>query len=132
MTKHILKAVVLSIMATALSVGTFRAPAQTNTTPPAAKEKKKATGFPFRGKVASIDNTAKTITVGERTFQITSKTRVTRDGKPATLEDGKVGEPVTGYVKKSEDGKLNATTVHFGAKASSKPKEKAEKEGDNE
>ena len=126
------KAVVLAFVAVGLVIGTGQVSAQTNTTPPAAKakkEKRKATGFPFRGKVAKIDKTAKTITVGERTFQITSKTHITKDGKPATLEDGKVGEPVTGYVRKSEDGQLNAATIHFG-KPPGKPKEKAEKDGD--
>ena len=60
-----------------------------------------------------MDKTAKTIKVGESVYQITSETKITKDGKPATLEDGVVGEPVSGYAKPTEDGKMAATTVHF-------------------
>jgi hypothetical protein len=88
-----------------------------------ATAKKKA-AHPFRGKLAEVDKVAKTIKVGESIYQITSETKVTKDGKPATLEDGVVGEPVTGYVKPTEDGKMAATTVKFGAKPEEKGGEK--------
>ena len=46
----------------------------------------------------------------------------------STLEDGVLGEPVSGYVKPTEDGKMAATTLRFGAKVEaqggSKKKEK--------
>ncbi len=71
---------------------------------------------PFHGKLKSVDKTAKTITIGERTIQITEETKMVKDGKPATLEDAVVGEPVGGAFKKTESGKLNATTIRFGAK----------------
>ena len=64
-----------------------------------------------------------TFTVGTLTLQVTSDTLITKDGKSATLADGVVGEQVSGAYKKTDDGKLNATSVHFGAKA-----EKAKKE----
>jgi len=131
MIKQMSKAVVLAVIAAGLVVGTCHVSAQTNTNGAAAKaktEKRKSKGFPFRGKVAKIDNIAKTLTVGERTFQVSSKARITKDGKPAVLNDGKVGEPVTGYVRKSENGQLDAVTIHFG-KHPSKPKVKAEKQG---
>jgi hypothetical protein len=67
-----------------------------------------------------VDKIAKTIKVGESVYQVTSATKITKDGKPATLEDGVVGEPVSGYVKPTEDGKMRATTLHFGAKADDK------------
>ena len=67
-----------------------------------------------------MDKIAKTIKVGESLYQITSATKITKDGKPATLEDGVVGDPVSGFVKPTEDGKMTATTVHFGAKAEEK------------
>jgi hypothetical protein len=59
---------------------------------------------------------AKTITVGKRTFQITSATKLKKGDKPATLDDGIVGEEVGGYYKTGEDGKLNATSIRFGPK----------------
>lgn len=98
----------------------------------AAKGAKKPGAGPFHGKLAALDKNAKTITVGTRTFQITSQTRINKAGKPATLEDGVVGEDVSGYVKPTEDGKLNATTVNFGPKVGAKaapksPEKPAEK-----
>jgi starvation-inducible outer membrane lipoprotein len=76
----------------------------------------KKAAHPFRGKLAGVDKTAKTIKVGESTYQITSTTKITKDGKPATLEDGVVGQPVSGYVKPAASGALAATTVTFGGK----------------
>ena len=79
----------------------------------------------FNGKLTAVDKSAMTLTVGERTFAVTSDTKITKDGKPATLADGVVGETVGGAYKKSADGKLTATTVHFGAKAEKKKKHTA-------
>ncbi len=92
---------------------------------PAAKKKG---AHPFHGKLAALDNAGKTIKVGESTYQITSETKITKAGKPATLDEGVVGEQVTGYVKPTEDGKMVATTVHFGGKPEEKGGEKKKKE----
>jgi hypothetical protein len=64
----------------------------------------------------ALDANAMTLTVGKLTVQVTSETKITKDGKPATLADGVVGEPASGYYKKDADGKLSATTIHFGSK----------------
>ncbi|MGH7988934.1 MAG: hypothetical protein ACREDS_01890, partial [Limisphaerales bacterium] len=66
--------------------------------------------------VSALDANAMTLTVGKLTVQVTSETKITKDGKPATLADGAVGEPIGGYYKKDADGKLHATTIHFGGK----------------
>lgn len=84
---------------------------------------KKPLPGPFHGKLVAVDKTAKTISVGKRTFQITSDSKITKGGKPAQLADGVVGEEVSGYVKPTETGKLVATTVHFGPKMEPKPPE---------
>ena len=126
--KSILKIWGLSLLAAALAGQPAQLLAQTTNPPaavkPAAAKKepaaKKKSAHPFRGKLAAVDKTAKTIKVGASLYQITSETKITKAGKPATLEDGIVGEPVTGYVKPAEDGKLVATTVHFGAKVDGK------------
>ena len=81
---------------------------------------KKPAAGPFHGNLAALDKSAKTISVGTRTFQITADTLIFKDGKPATLEDGVVGEPVSGYVKPTADGKWDATKVTFGAKPEAK------------
>jgi hypothetical protein len=88
-----------------------------------SSEKKPSAG-PFHGKLAAIDQNARTITVGKRTFQITSETKIHKAGKPATLADGVVGEETSGYVKPLDEGKWVATTVNFGPKVESKSAEK--------
>ena len=87
------------------------AAAPDQTTPPPAKHK-----LVFRGTLSAVDTNAMTLTVETRTFVITSDTKITKNGQPATLSDGVVGQPVSGAYKTGDDGKLNATTVHFGAK----------------
>ena len=69
--------------------------------------------IPFHGKLASKTDTS--ITVGERTFQVTSETKIMKDGKPATLADGEVGKEVAGQYRE-QDGKLVAKMIRFGAK----------------
>jgi hypothetical protein len=106
------------------------APAQTpdamSTNAPAAPVKhKKHDHLVFHGKLSAIDTNAMTFTVGTKTFEITSETKITKDGQPATLSDGVVGEMAGGAYKKSEDGKLNATSVHFGARPEGEKKKKA-------
>jgi hypothetical protein len=77
--------------------------------------------MPFRGKVSAVDKSAKTITLegkeNGRTFQITSGTKITKDGKPAVLDDVKVGQSVGGLAKESAAGKWEAATLNLGMKA---------------
>ena len=82
---------------------------------PAAGEKKKGL-LPFTGHLTAVDKTAKTIKVGERTFQITSETKISKTEKPATLDDAVVGEAVRGAYRNTDDGKMAAVTVRLGAK----------------
>jgi hypothetical protein len=130
-------------MGAALACAPLPSPGQTSNKVPAEKKAavepadtatatKPAKGGPFNGKLAAIDKLAKTIVVGKRTFQITSETKIKKAGKPATLEDGVVGEPVSGYVKPTGDGKLVATTVNFGPKAATESTEKPKAASTNE
>ena len=57
-----------------------------------------------------------TFTIGKRTFEVTSETKIEKDGQPATLSDATAGETVGGTYKKSDDGKLAAISVRFGDK----------------
>src|SRR5262249_28742900 len=52
--------------------------------------------IPFHGTVKTIDMAAKTLSVGNRVFQITTKTRISKEGKPAGLNAGTTGERVSG------------------------------------
>jgi len=85
-------------------------------TNPAPVTDKKAVPGPFHGKLMAIDKVAKTISVGKRTFHITSETKMKKAGRPATLQDAIVGEPASGYVKPTPDGKWIAASVNFGPK----------------
>ncbi len=96
------------------------------------KTEKTPKAGPFHGRLVAVDKTAKTITVGKRTFLISSETKIKKGGKPATLDEGVVGEEVSGYVKPKADGKLVATTVNFGPKNKTDGAEKKKEIGDKE
>lgn len=74
---------------------------------------------PFRGKLAAVDKTAKTITIGKSVYLITSETKIKKAGQPATLADGVIGEPASGYAKPTADGKMWASSLNFGPKPAS-------------
>ncbi|MEP7249652.1 MAG: DUF5666 domain-containing protein [Spartobacteria bacterium] len=71
----------------------------------------------YHGKVASIDASAKTFTIGKRTFVVTDKTQITKEGASATMADIAVGEKASGSYWKKDDGTLEAKSVKLGAKA---------------
>jgi hypothetical protein len=129
MIKSIQRIGALSLLAAAIAGLPVQVRAQ-STNPPAVTKKsaavnkdstaKKKTAHPFHGNLAAVDKTSKTIKLGESVYQITSETKITKDGKPATLDDGVVGEPVSGYAKPTADGKMGATSVRFGAKTEAK------------
>jgi hypothetical protein len=87
--------------------------------PTSAKPKKHGI-LPFHGNLSAVDAKAMTFTVGTLTLQVTSDTMITKAGKSATLADGVVGEQVSGGYKKINGGKLNAISIHFGAKTEKK------------
>jgi hypothetical protein len=72
--------------------------------------------LPFHGKLKAVDAAGGTISVGTRTFEINSETIIIKNGKPATLADGVVGDETGGAYKKTADGKLVITKLRFGAK----------------
>jgi hypothetical protein len=90
------------------------------------KQPAKPRAIPFRGKVAAVDKQAQTLKVGERVFQITAETRITKAGKPATLNDAVVGEEIGGQYRNADGGKLEAVMVRLGAKPEEAAKEKKE------
>jgi hypothetical protein len=127
MKKNISQITVLGLLAAALVALPAVSRAE-GTNPPAASDqtapaKPKKHNPPFNGKVGAVDANAKTLTVGTLTLQVTSDTKITKDGKPATLADAVVGETVSGAYHKTADGTLNATSIHFGAKPEKKKKE---------
>lgn len=130
MKRTILNITALSVLAAAIVAAPAVTRAQDSTNAPAmsgqetpVKHKKHDT-VPFHGKLSAIDTNAMTLTIGERTFEITSETKIIKGGQPAVLADGVVGEMAGGAYKKGADGKLEATIVSFGAKAPGEKKKK--------
>src|SRR5262245_7079423 len=79
--------------------------------PPKAKQK------PFRGKVSAVDKDARTFTVGaDNVYQITSESKLHKEGKPAVFEAVVVGEMVGGLAKENAAGKWEVVTLNIGAK----------------
>ena len=70
-----------------------------------------------------MNKAAKTIKVGERTFQVTSETRIMKAGKPATIDDAVVGDEIGGTYKEA-DGKLNAVSLRLGPRPEGGEKKK--------
>ncbi len=131
--RSILKIGAASLLAMAIAGMPVQLLAQSTNNPAATKTStavkqnsatKKKSAHPFHGNLAAVDKTAKTIKLGESVYQITSETKITKGGKPATLDDGVVGEPVSGYAKPTGDGKMAATSVRFGPKAQEQGTEK--------
>jgi len=115
MNKSLLRISLLALLAIAVA-GTPVALRAQSTATNATTQKRLKRVTPFRGKLKAIDNTAKTISIGNETIYITSETRITKAGKPATLEDGAVGDDVAGACRKDAEGKINALTLRFGPK----------------
>lgn len=86
---------------------------------PPAPPAKKHNGGPFHGKISAVDLSAKTITVGKTTYEVTSTTKVFKAGKPATLGDAVIGEEAGGSYKTLE-GKKVALKVTLEAKIETK------------
>jgi hypothetical protein len=112
----ILTAVVLGLPIAASAQNT---PAPTPAAPATPDAKPKATRF--SGKLEAVDKVNKTITVGvdiKRVVDVTSTTKITKAGKPATLDDGVVGEDISVSYIKTGDGataKYTARFIRFGA-----------------
>jgi len=117
-------AAILAVPALSRAQDTTNAPAAATQTPPVKKHSATLSAtLPFHGTLTAVDTNAMTLTVEKRTFNMTSDTIITKDGKPAVLGDGVVGEQVRGAYKKNAEGKLDAVKVYFDGAAGAKKKE---------
>ena len=109
------------VLLAALTLAAYSTNAQTpapsggTNAPATARPRPKA----FSGKIASVDATAKTITVTlasgtSETFQVTAKTRIRKDGSPATLDDATVGEKIRLSARKNQAGDWVAGAISIG------------------
>ncbi len=60
----------------------------------------------------------------EYVVHVTSQTRMTKAGKPATLNDAIVGEDLSARVAKNASGTGDALSIRFGPKAKVQPAKK--------
>jgi hypothetical protein len=104
------KIVCLAFMAAALTAVPAFSQTATNT-PAATAPAHPKHGLPTHGKVAAVDTSAMTFTIGTNTYAVTSETKISKLGKPAVLSDVAVGENVNVYYRKDDDGKSTAVTV---------------------
>ena len=134
MKKNLIQWSICNLMATVILAGpicahaddlTTNAPAVSPGGPVTPPPHRKHEYLPYHGKVLAINTKAMTLTVGTLVLQISAQTHITKDGVAATLEQGTVGEPVSGAYRKFPDGKLHAVSIHFGAHPEKKRKEMA-------
>lgn len=86
-------------------------------TAPAAKAGTQIKTKPFRGKIASVDQSLRTVILQgpkAQTFRVTAETRITKDERPATLADLVAGEAITGSARLASDGKWDARSIYAG------------------
>jgi hypothetical protein len=114
--KKILSALLLAAFAASTTLSTM-----------AADDKAAARPLPFRGKIAAVDKQAKTVKVGERTFQLTSESKIVKAGKPATLDDATIGEEVGGAYREDADKKLTVVSLRIGPRPDAPPKQDEKK-----
>lgn len=130
MIKFTVRLTLLSVTMIALAAVPLQAAdtMNTNEAKPKIKAPSKAerTGVagPFHGTLTA--KTDATITLKERVLEVTSQTKITKDGKPATLADAEIGQSVGGQFRK-EGGKQIAVSIRFGDKPAEKEKAKEEK-----
>lgn len=121
-----MKPLLITCLIAAISVCIpLTSPAADNPPAPAQKDKpaKKVTrNIPFHGKIDSVDTTAKSVKVGERTFHVMADTKFTKAGKTATFDDAKAGEEVGGSYHEGANGKLQLTSLRIGPKPETKKK----------
>src|SRR4051794_30624850 len=106
----VLVAVFLAVLAAPAAPPIVTAPTKPNL--PAAeppKAEKKPRPLPFHGNVASIDKSARTITMQgkkQRLFHVTSDTKINKDRKPSSLIYLAAGDYVGGSYREGADGNL--------------------------
>ena len=121
MKKSFLKLSLLVLGAALLGTPAVTRAQDATNTPSATAPKHHAKGLPLVGKVAAVDTTANTVTVGKQVLTITDKTKIKKAGAAATLADITMGDTVHGYYKKNDDGTLTLLSLTVGA-----PKKKAD------
>ena len=88
MIKSIGKITLVTILAAVVLGVPLTVPAQTNAPAAPAAPAKKPKAIPFHGKLLAVDQVNKTVTLDEKTkrvFQVTSDTKIMKNGKPSPI-----------------------------------------------
>jgi len=96
------------------------------TTDASAADKKAPKDAGLHGKITAVDKDAKTVTVAGKTVAVDDTTLITDSGKPAKLENLKVGTDAT-VATFMLGGKLTATSIKTGTVAVAAPTTKKKK-----
>ena len=116
--KKIIILVVLTALISSAPAGVGATEGSRDKSAQAPKSENKPKQMPFRVKVSAVDKTTKVITLEgkekSRSFQVTSETKITKDGKPAVLDDVTAGESVGGRAKENAAGKWEILTLNIG------------------
>lgn len=133
--KSIILLLVLALAATASSPAAEAEKGKAATTSKAkTAPKAKSNTYPLYGEVVAVTSKTLTIKGGEgkedRKFTITAATKIHNAGKPATVEDVKVGKKVGGSVERETDKllSLNVGAAQKAAKPKTPAKAKAKSE----
>jgi hypothetical protein len=132
MSRNVVKTLILTLLASAIIAVPAVSRAQDNSTNALATsgqstnapvKPKKRGSLVVSGNASEVDTNAMTLTVGKHTFDITSETRITKNGKPAILSDIAAGDKVGVAYKQTADGKFNAATINDGKKSTDQEKQ---------
>lgn len=90
----------------------------------------KRSTYPFRGVIATIDTTTRSIVLegrqARRVIRLTETTRVEKLGRPAAFDDLKAGDAVRGTLRRTAQGHEEAVLVRAGPRGETPaPEEKA-------
>jgi hypothetical protein len=124
------------ILIAATAIASLPVSAQSTNTAPttnAAPTVRRAPRPAYRGKISAADAASLTLTVtgmrGEFKVKVTSKTKITKDGQPATFTDAVAGLNAGGQGKKDADGNWEATTLRLTTPKTAAPAAKAPASG---
>lgn len=132
MIKSTVKFSLLGLTALALAANSLTAAEPPDKKPeakaPVSKAERTGVAVPFHGPLKSKTDASFTIEYRTKdlTIEVTSETKITKDGKPATLAETVVGDEVSGQYRILEDKKV-ARFLRLGAKPAAPAADKAKK-----
>src|SRR5262245_23834736 len=84
----------------------------------AQTDERSAEGASFQGKVSSVDQSAQTVVVDGKTYQLLGTSQITRNQQPVSVNEVAAGDTVAGKFKRSTEDKLEVLKLDVVAKSS--------------